>query len=79
MTLTAVAVATEKIKLCTDVSPLPRYSPHVLARTLIALDILSQVRVILGAGAGVDFDFTTVDPTTSPRRRAEIPDEFDNV
>lgn len=75
VTLAAVAAATQRIKLCTDVSPLPRYSPHVLARTLIALDILSQGRVILGAGAGVDFDFTPVDPTTSPKRRAAILDE----
>lgn len=75
VTLAAVAAKTQRIKLCTDVSPLPRYSPHVLARTLIALDILSQGRVILGAGAGVDFDFTPVDPTSSPRRRAEILDE----
>lgn len=29
----------------------------------------------LGAGAGVDFDFTPVDPTTSPKRRAAILDE----
>jgi alkanesulfonate monooxygenase SsuD/methylene tetrahydromethanopterin reductase-like flavin-dependent oxidoreductase (luciferase family) len=75
ITLAAVATATRTLKLCTDVSPLPRYSPHVLARTLIALDILSQGRVILGAGAGVDFDFTPVDPTTSLKRRAEILDE----
>ncbi len=75
ITLAAVATATRTLKLCTDVSPLPRYSPHVLARTLIALDILSQGRVILGAGAGVDFDFTPVDPATSPKRRAEILDE----
>lgn len=73
VTLAAVATMTRTLKLCTDVSPLPRDSPHVLAHTLIALDILSQGRVILGAG--VDFDFTPVDPTTAPRRRAEILDE----
>ena len=75
VTLAAVAATTRTIKLCTDVSPLPRYAPHVLARTLVALDILSQGRVILGAGAGVDFDFTPVDPATSPKRRAVILDE----
>ena len=75
VTLAAIAATTHTIKLCTDVSPLPRYAPHVLARTLIALDILSQGRVILGAGAGVDSDFAPVDPATSPRRRAAILDE----
>jgi alkanesulfonate monooxygenase SsuD/methylene tetrahydromethanopterin reductase-like flavin-dependent oxidoreductase (luciferase family) len=75
VTLAAVAAMTQTIKLCTDVASLPRYTPHVLARTLIALDILSQGRVILGAGAGVDFDFTPVDPATNPRRRAALLDE----
>ena len=75
VTLAAVAAVTQRLKLCTDVAPLPRYSPHVLARTLIALDILSQGRVILGAGAGVDFDFTPVEPESTPRQRAAIFDE----
>lgn len=75
VTLAAVATATQRLKLCTDVAPLPRYSPHVLARTLIALDHLSQGRVILGAGAGLDFDFTPVDPASTPRQRAAILDE----
>ena len=75
VTLAAVAAVTQRLKLCTDVAPLPRYGPHVLARTLIALDILSQGRVILGAGAGVDFDFTPVAPASSPKQRAAILDE----
>lgn len=52
-----------------------RYKETVCITALIALDILSQGRVILGAGAGVDFDFTPVDPITSPKHRAEILDE----
>lgn len=75
VTLAAVAAVTQRLKLCTDVAPLPRYAPPVLARTLIALDILSQGRVILGAGAGVDFDFTPLDPDSNPRQRAAIFDE----
>lgn len=75
VTLAAVAATTSRIKLCTGVSPLPRYGPHVLARTLIALDLLSQGRVVLGAGAGVDFDFTPVDPASTPKARAAILDE----
>ena len=75
VTLAAVAATTRKIKLCTDVSPLPRYAPQALARTLIALDHLSQGRVILGAGAGVDFDFTPFDASSTPKTRAAMLDE----
>lgn len=75
VTLAAIAATTQTIKLCTDVSPLPRYAPHVLARTLIALDTLSQGRVILGAGAGLDFDFTAFDPSSNPKKRAAMLDE----
>ncbi len=75
VTLAAVAASTRTLKLCTDVSPLPRYAPHVLARTLIALDHLSHGRVILGAGAGVDFDFTPFDASSTPKTRAAMLDE----
>ena len=34
VTLSAVAASTRSIKLCAGVSPLPRYRPHLLARTL---------------------------------------------
>lgn len=56
VTLAAVAQATTRLTLITAVAPLPRYRPHLLARTLAALDILSGGRVIFGTGLGVAFD-----------------------
>lgn len=50
--LSAVATVTERLRLGTDVTPLPRRRPQTLALTLATLDILSQGRVILGAGLG---------------------------
>jgi len=50
--LAAVAARTDRLVLGTAVTPLPRHPPHVLARTLTALDRLSRGRVVLGAGLG---------------------------
>jgi alkanesulfonate monooxygenase SsuD/methylene tetrahydromethanopterin reductase-like flavin-dependent oxidoreductase (luciferase family) len=75
ITLAAVATATARIRLVTGVAPLPRYRPHLLARTLTALDILSQGRLIFGTGAGVDFDFTPFGEAADARTRAAMLDE----
>jgi probable F420-dependent oxidoreductase len=50
--LGAVASATERIRIGTCIAPLPRYQPHVVARTLASLDVLSGGRLILGVGIG---------------------------
>ncbi len=75
ITLAAVAAVTSRIKLVPGVAALPRYRPHLLARTLTALDLLSRGRVIFGAGAGVDFDFTPFGETVDARTRAAMLDE----
>ena len=75
VTLAAVAAVTEKLKLVTGVAALPRYKPHVLARTLVGLDLLSAGRVILGAGAGVDFDFTPFGEAADAKTRGAMLDE----
>jgi alkanesulfonate monooxygenase SsuD/methylene tetrahydromethanopterin reductase-like flavin-dependent oxidoreductase (luciferase family) len=75
VTLSGIAAVTQRIKLCTGVAPLPRYKPHVLARTLVGLDILSDGRVIFGTGAGVDFDFTPFGEATDAGTRATMLDE----
>jgi alkanesulfonate monooxygenase SsuD/methylene tetrahydromethanopterin reductase-like flavin-dependent oxidoreductase (luciferase family) len=75
VTLSAIATVTKQIRLCTGVSPLPRYKPQVLARTLIGLDILSEGRVIFGTGVGVDFDFAPFGETTDAKTRAAMLDE----
>ena len=75
VTLAAVAGATKRLKLVTGVAPLPRYRPHLLARTLTALDILSEGRVIFGTGLGVAFDFAPFGEPTDDRTRAAMADE----
>ena len=52
--LGALALATEKIRLGPMVTPLTRRRPIKLAREVITVDHLSQGRVILGLGLGVD-------------------------
>lgn len=52
--LSAVAAATRRITIGTCVAVLPRYKPHLLARTLVSLDGLSNGRLVLGVGLGGD-------------------------
>jgi hypothetical protein len=52
--LTAMAMATSRIKLGPIVTPLPRRRPWKLARESVTLDHLSQGRLILGVGIGSD-------------------------
>jgi len=73
--LSAVASATEQIKLVTGVAPLPRYRPHLLARLLTALDRLSNGRMIFGTGLGIASDFTPFAEPGDAKIRAEMTDE----
>ena len=50
--LTAMAMTTERIRLGTTVTPLPRRHPWKLARETVSLDHLSSGRIILGVGLG---------------------------
>jgi len=52
--LAAVASATSRIELGTMVTPLVRRRPAVLARQAVALDLLSEGRLVLGFGIGDD-------------------------
>jgi alkanesulfonate monooxygenase SsuD/methylene tetrahydromethanopterin reductase-like flavin-dependent oxidoreductase (luciferase family) len=54
VTLSAVACATERMRLGPMVSPLPRRRPVVVARQVASLDRLSQGRLVLGVGTGGD-------------------------
>jgi alkanesulfonate monooxygenase SsuD/methylene tetrahydromethanopterin reductase-like flavin-dependent oxidoreductase (luciferase family) len=73
--LTAVAAATSRLRLITDVSPLPRYRPHMLARSLHALDAFSGGRVTFGAGLGVAEDLAPLGDDRDDRTRAAMTDE----
>jgi probable F420-dependent oxidoreductase len=74
--LAAVAASTKRLKLCSGVAPLPRYRPHVLARLLTSLDILSEGRLIFGAGiGGLAAEFTAYGEPGEAKVRAEMLDE----
>jgi alkanesulfonate monooxygenase SsuD/methylene tetrahydromethanopterin reductase-like flavin-dependent oxidoreductase (luciferase family) len=74
--LSAVAATTERLKLCPGIAPLPRYRPHVLARMLTSLDILSQGRLIFGTGlGGVENEFTAFGEEGDATTRAALLDE----
>jgi alkanesulfonate monooxygenase SsuD/methylene tetrahydromethanopterin reductase-like flavin-dependent oxidoreductase (luciferase family) len=75
ITLAAVAASTERIKLLTGISPLPRYRPHLLARMLTGLDILSGGRVLFGTGLGIPPDFVPFGEPADDKTRAEMLDE----
>ena len=76
VTLAAVAASTEHIRIGTAVTPLPRRRPHVLASQIAALDVLSEGRVIFGAGlGGVPEEFAAFGEPTDERLRAQMLDE----
>jgi alkanesulfonate monooxygenase SsuD/methylene tetrahydromethanopterin reductase-like flavin-dependent oxidoreductase (luciferase family) len=52
--LANLAAKTKTIKLGTCVTPIPLRGPQVLAKIVATLDVLSNGRAILGAGAGWD-------------------------
>jgi alkanesulfonate monooxygenase SsuD/methylene tetrahydromethanopterin reductase-like flavin-dependent oxidoreductase (luciferase family) len=57
------------------VCPLPRYSPHLLARSVHALAAFSGGRVTLGVGLGVEFDLGAFGELRDDRTRASMADE----
>ncbi len=75
--MTAIAAATERIRLGPLVTPLPRRRPWVLARQVASLDHLSGGRLVLGIGNGGDGwnEFSSFGEVTDDRRRAEVLDE----
>ena len=52
ISLTAMASATEKIRLATGICLVPEHNPVVLAKVVATLDWLSNGRVALGVGIG---------------------------
>ncbi|MCD6529793.1 LLM class flavin-dependent oxidoreductase [Candidatus Bathyarchaeota archaeon] len=50
--LSALAEATEKIRLCSLVTPIPLYPIHVLLKNIVTVDNISKGRVMFGVGAG---------------------------
>lgn len=66
--LAAVAQATERIRLGTNVYILPLRHPLITARAVVTLDRLSKGRVILGVGVGwLEDEFTMLGESFSDR------------
>jgi alkanesulfonate monooxygenase SsuD/methylene tetrahydromethanopterin reductase-like flavin-dependent oxidoreductase (luciferase family) len=76
--LTAIAAATERLRLGPLITPLPRRRPWKVARESVTLDHLSNGRLVLGVGLGIDFwdEFRGfAEPATDDRIRAELLDD----
>ena len=73
--LAFIAAATERVVLSTTVSQIALRDPVIMARELATLDILSQGRMIVGAGAGwveAEFEATSVPYETRGKRLGEF-------
>lgn len=76
VSLTAAAMATQRIRLGTMITPLSRMRPWKLASEVATLDNLSGGRVILSVGLGAtDTGFEEFGEETDRRARAELLDE----
>ena len=75
--LTAVALATERLRLGPMVTPLPRRRPWKLARETVTLDRLSGGRLVLGVGLGEppEDEYGSFGEPTDPGVRAAMLDE----
>jgi len=73
--LTAIALATSRVRFGPLVMPLARRRPWKVARELVSLDRLSGGRLALGIGNGDDVDFAPVGDPAPARERAAVLDE----
>ena len=76
VTLAAVAQATTTLKIGSNVTPLPRRRPQIVAHALATLDLLSNGRVIFAAGLGAaEAEFAAFGEPTDAKTRAAMLDE----
>ena len=75
--LSAVAIATSRLRIGPMVTPVSRRRPHKLARETVTLDHLSGGRLILGVGLGSDNhgEFEAFEDVFRPRDRAKLLDD----
>lgn len=74
--LSAAAVVTNRIRLGTTVTPLPRRRPWKVARETVSVDRLSGGRLILGVGIGVgDAEWGDLGEETDLPKRGAMLDE----
>jgi alkanesulfonate monooxygenase SsuD/methylene tetrahydromethanopterin reductase-like flavin-dependent oxidoreductase (luciferase family) len=73
--LAAAACVTERILVGTNVTPVPRRRPHVLANQVATLDELSEGRAVLGVGIGGDLEeLRLLGEVTDPVERGDLLD-----
>jgi probable F420-dependent oxidoreductase len=76
ITLAAIAAATSRVRIGTAVTPVARRRPQVLAHEVATLDVLSQGRVIFGAGLGGSVtEFSKFGEPADAKVRASMLDE----
>lgn len=75
VTMAAMAMRTERIRLGALLTPLSRRRPWKVARETVTLDHLSNGRLILPVGLGAVDSFGDVGEATDRRVRAELLDE----
>ena len=74
--LAAAAMVTDRIRLMTLVTPLPRRHPWKLARECVSIDLLSGGRLVLGVGSGaLGPELTRFGGEEDLRTRADMLDE----
>lgn len=75
--LAAIALATDRVRIGTMVTPLPRRRPWKVATEALTIDHLSGGRMILGVGSGdpQSADIASVGEVADLRTRAELLDE----
>jgi probable F420-dependent oxidoreductase len=74
--LTAVAVATSRVRIGTFITPIPRRRPWKLARETVAVDRLSGGRLVLGVGLGANaHEFEAFGELEGLKARAGMLDE----
>ena len=70
VTLTAAALRTQRVRICSNIIQLPLYHPVLLAEELAVLDILSDGRLDVGLGQGLQtFDMEWAMLGLNPRQR----------
>ncbi len=77
VTLTAIAMRTERIRFGALVTPLPRRRPWKFARETATLDRLSHGRLIVGVGIGGDFwrEYSAFGEAADDKTHASLLDE----
>jgi alkanesulfonate monooxygenase SsuD/methylene tetrahydromethanopterin reductase-like flavin-dependent oxidoreductase (luciferase family) len=75
--LSAIAMATERVRIGPLVTPLSRRRIHKLARETVSVDVLSRGRLVLGVGLGSDRhgELSAFGEVVDARERATLLDE----